>query len=611
MLRFKSFKARSYFAFGTIVFLSIILLLTVIRIFLVLDDLDVYDKRVVTLKNHIHSLKESENNMFLFDTKNKDFIQAGVSENTLRMDELQTLITEEVSYLIDHDLTKDYQLIGAFTKLNDHFQNYYGLIEDVKGKIQKRGFGSFNLAGELESSLNSLKVQSLLSEYEVVISEISNSIYDFSLVESNENADRILANIKAIIDSPTQGSSAFVNQFQALYDSFKEFAEISKEIGATGKQGIRAGLIKNADMILSQSELLEETVSQQVEKEKDLLYIGFSALAFLQVLIAAYFGFKLSTGLFGSINKIKSNITNLSAGVFPDRLDITSNDEIGVISGAINELTDRIEYAANYAREIGRGNLGSKYNENYSEDAIAKAIMEMQEKLKESAEIEKKRVWRTEGLSNFANILQENKDSQETLCFEVISNLVKHMNANQGAFYVVENKEDVGEVLKVVGAYAYEREKFLEVEIEKGDGMIGEVWKEGEMVVINEIPEDYFEITSGLGESLPNAIAMVPLIYNDEIFGLIEIASLRNFNEAELGFLEELSANIASTLSGTKVSANTKKLLEQSRQMQEEMKEQEEIMRQNIEEMQATQDTFDTREQAYQEEIKKLKNRIG
>lgn len=158
---------------------------------------------------------------------------------------------------------------------------------------------------------------------------------------------------------------------------------------------------------------------------------------------------------------------------------------------------------------------------------------------------------------------------------------------------------------------AYEREKFLEVEIEKGDGMIGEVWKEGEMVVITEIPEDYFEITSGLGASLPNAIAMVPLIYNDEIFGLIEIASLRNFNEAELGFLEELSANIASTLSGTKVSANTKKLLEQSRQMQEEMKDQEEIMRQNIEEMQATQDTFDTREQAYQEEIKKLKNRIG
>lgn len=66
MLRFKSFKARSYFAFGTIVFLSIILLLTVIRIFLVLDDLDAYDKRVATLKNHIHSLKESENKIVSF-----------------------------------------------------------------------------------------------------------------------------------------------------------------------------------------------------------------------------------------------------------------------------------------------------------------------------------------------------------------------------------------------------------------------------------------------------------------------------------------------------------------------------------------------------------------
>lgn len=611
MIKLNSFKSKNYLAFGTLVVLSVILLTTVVRLFSVLEGMDSYVNKVADLKNHIHRVKDNENKMFLFDTKNKTFIETGWSQYSEKMDLLQGQMTDGIISLLEHDLTEDYNLIDNFTTLNEHFQLYYSLIDEVKGKIKKRGFGSLNMAGELDGFVQSLKVKSSMSEYEVVINEISNSIYSFNLVESEKNANQIKESIGAIINAEKQNgdSLGLAKAFNQLLVKFTEFAALSQSIGMTGSQGIRAELIHNSEGILTKCEYLEDTVKASVDKEKRILYFSFAGLALLQVVIAIFFGVKMSSGVVENLNKIKSNITALSSGTFPTRITDASNDELGVIANAINELTDRIEFAANYAREIGKGNLDEVYKEQYSNDAIAEAIKEMQVKLKSTAEVDRLRAWRTEGLANFANVLQKNKDNAEELCFNVISTLVKYVSAKQGAFYIVEEQEGRAPFLKVGGAYAYDRVKFLDIELEKGEGLVGEAWKEEEMVVLTEVPADYFVITSGLGESLPDCIVIIPLVYNEQIYGMLEIASFQNYKEAELEFMGELAQNIASTLAGTKVNERTKALLENSQKMQEEMREQEEMMRQNIEEMQATQDTFEEREQQYLDEIKELKKR--
>lgn len=612
-MNFKSFKAKTLFSFGVIIFLSVILLLTVFRLFIVLDNLDSYVGKVAELKNHVHRVKENENKMFLFDTKNENFIKKGISKYTGNIDSLQDNLINDIVYLLEHDLTDKYDLTDDFTTLSDGFQIYFSSIEEVKRKIQKRGFGNLSLAGELDKQIQSLKVKSLMSEYEVIINEISNSIYNFNLVESESNAETIRQSISAILGSKTsEGDSiGLAKEFTLLLDKFNEYSQVSREIGITGNQGKRLELIQNSELIIKKCEDLEDIVKSNIEDEKSFLYFGFSGLAFLQVLIAIYFGVRMSSSLVKGLEEIKSNITELSSGVFPKRIPIKSEDELGMIAKSINELTDRIEYAANYARDIGKGNLSDSYKTEYLSDAIAQAIMEMQEKLKENAVIDKIRTWRTEGLAMFANVLQENKDNTEQLCYEVISNLVKYSKANQGAFYVLDENHDGIEVLRVKAAYAYEREKFLEIEIEKGEGLIGEVWKEEETLQLTEIPEDYFMITSGLGESLPSSIVILPLIYNEQVYGVLEIASFKIFQDAEMEFLEELGRNIAGTLASAKVNQRTQLLLENSQKMQQEMREQEEMMRQNMEEMQATQDTFDEREKQYIEEINKLKNQIS
>jgi PAS domain S-box-containing protein len=138
--------------------------------------------------------------------------------------------------------------------------------------------------------------------------------------------------------------------------------------------------------------------------------------------------------------------------------------------------------------------------------------------------------------------------------------------------------------------YAWDKKKFLNHKIYRGEGLAGQAWQEGDMVYLTEIPQNYIKIASGLGDANPTSVLIVPLKVNDQIFGVVELASFNAFQDFEKEFVQKIAETIASTISTVKINARTQRLLEESQEMTEQMRAQEEEMRQNMEELQATQE---------------------
>ena len=142
----------------------------------------------------------------------------------------------------------------------------------------------------------------------------------------------------------------------------------------------------------------------------------------------------------------------------------------------------------------------------------------------------------------------------------------------------------------MTACFAYSRRKMMEQRFEVNEGLVGRCFVEAEPIYLLEVPESYITITSGLGDTPPRCLLLVPLKVDGEVNGVIELASLEPIAEYKVKFVEKVAESIASTLKNVRINEHTAKLLEQTKIQAEEMAAAEEEMRQNLEELQSTQE---------------------
>ena len=221
---------------------------------------------------------------------------------------------------------------------------------------------------------------------------------------------------------------------------------------------------------------------------------------------------------------------------------------------------------------------------------------------------ESKRNWINEGLAKMDNFIRVNDD--EDVYSKLITFIVKHANLNQGGIYLAEgNEEEMFLTLK--GCYAYEREKFIDQKFNLEEGLMGQAFKEGEPILLSEVPKDYIKITSGLGEATPNCIFIVPLRNDSKVSGIMELASFNEIEQHVQQFILNAAEHIGSFLESFKSNIKTRELLEQTQLQAEEMKAQEEEMKQNMEELQAIHEEMNRKEREYIEKISSLEQKLG
>jgi PAS domain S-box-containing protein len=269
----------------------------------------------------------------------------------------------------------------------------------------------------------------------------------------------------------------------------------------------------------------------------------------------------------------------------------------------IKKEASRSSVVLDFIDNLRQGNLESAIPLSQQKDQLGKSLQRLKDYLIKNREEEdqrrieeEQRTWVTNGLAQFGEILRRNDNDLEELSYSIIKYLVDYMRVNQAGFFLLNNTGKGEPFFELKACMAYDRKKFADKVIQWEEGLIGRCALEKETIYLTDVPNDYVNITSGLGEANPSAILVVPLKTNDEIFGVIELASFSNFMEFEIEFIEKIAESIGATISTVQTNIQTNKLLKETQNQAEKMAQQEEELRQNLEEMQATQEESDRRE---------------
>jgi methyl-accepting chemotaxis protein len=332
---------------------------------------------------------------------------------------------------------------------------------------------------------------------------------------------------------------------------------------------------------------------------------GFLSVILVMLIIIGYALYKLASIVSKNINTLKNDIGSLSKGELVQIQDTVMENEIGAMTNNLKSLVNGMRGTAQFAKQIGEGNLAVTFSALSEKDVLGHALITMRSNLVKIKEEDQQREWTTNGLAKIGEILRSNYADASELYDNVIRFIVKYTNSNQGGMFLF-NEDSKESSLNLVACYAYERKKFLAKRVAVGEGLVGQCFLEQDIIYMTSVPKSYVAITSGLGEATPSSVILLPLKVNESIVGVLELASLKSYETHEQKLLQKFAESIASTISTVRMNERTKQLLEQSQQQAEEMKASEEELRQNMEELSATQEEMARKEREYLRRIEEL-----
>ncbi|MBR6176676.1 MAG: GAF domain-containing protein [Bacteroidales bacterium] len=591
-----------------------------------------YEQKVLTIKLEYLKLKEYEQSFLLYYTTDNTFFKTNENEYLRKFELEQKQINKNFDELLNLPATATLDLNNNIYMLKENATSYGDLLKLVASKFYKRGSYTTGIIGEIErsyatavsqkslpapilSSLKEMEVQYLNRKDAAYYNDFIN-IYTLNMgsaaivepepvpivVASRDSSQSDSASVAPIAVQQPQPKAKNknseklkpVNDFKRFFTSL---VKIDKEIGFNREEGLLFDLQVEKSKLDDIDSILTK-ISEQKEQTASTTRLLLIIIAILIILALAIAIAKFSNKITSAISKISGYVNALSKGIIPDEeIKCNTNDELADMAVELNTFAHGLKETTQFASSIGSGNLDTEFKPLSENDLLGNSLLEMRSNLYKSQQEDEKRQredslrkWANEGLTQFSEILRQSTSNINDLANNVLKNLIHFLDANQGGLFLYNdnNKNDV--YLELVSSYAYNQERKKKKKIYLGEGLIGTCAIEKSYVYLTDLPNDYLSITSGLGGANPNCLLIMPLKVEEQIFGVMEIASFKKMEKHEIDFVEKVSESIASTLSIAKINQRTAELLAQSQQQAEEMASQEEEMRQNLEELQATQE---------------------
>jgi len=261
-----------------------------------------------------------------------------------------------------------------------------------------------------------------------------------------------------------------------------------------------------------------------------------------------------------------------------DIVKVKSHDELGEMARALETLSNSLKLNAEFAINIGTGNLSQKYKPLSENDVLGNALLNMRKSLVELRTANDKNQWMQTSIVRIGDLLQGDKTVDE-LGNQVLAALADILDFQIASMFINNNGE-----LELSSSYSYNVRKSNLNKFKFGEGLVGQAALERKTLVYTDVPDDYISIKSGLGEITPNVIVVIPLIYQKVVIAVVEMGSSKEITKAKLDFLAQISENLAVGFNSIRTRTEMRVLLSRTQTQSEELRvQQEELVSSNKE----------------------------
>lgn len=236
-------------------------------------------------------------------------------------------------------------------------------------------------------------------------------------------------------------------------------------------------------------------------------------------------------------------------------------------------------------------------------DELANSLNKVMETLEESNIAKYNQNWLKNGQTELSGIIGREQDILSISC-KAIEFIAAYVNAKVGTFFV---KDETRKDFRMVASYAFKTRKGFSNRFKPGEGLNGQAALEKKTIIFTEVPDNYIKIESSLGNAIPENLAIIPVIYEDDVKGVIELGFSRSCSGLQIEFLEIASEILAVSINSAIFNEKLSTLLAQTSEQAEELKAQQEELKATNEELEEQTRILKASEeqlQAQQEELR-------
>jgi HAMP domain-containing protein/signal transduction histidine kinase/CheY-like chemotaxis protein len=345
----------------------------------------------------------------------------------------------------------------------------------------------------------------------------------------------------------------------------------------------------------------------------------------------------MASNLTGQVRGIAKVVTAVANGDLKRKLTVEAKGEIAELAETINEMIDTLatfaDQVTTVAREVGvEGQLGGQakvpgaagtwkaLTENVNQlaanlttqvraiaevatavtkgdltrsikvgaqgevAALKDTINEMIRNLRDTTQKNTEQDWLKTNLAKFSRMLQGQRDLTNVGRM-ILSELCPVVTALQAEFFVLDATTNEPQ-LKLLAGYGTNGKDGPGKRVRLGEGLVGQCALDKTKILLDSVPADYIRVSSGLGESAPRSVLVLPLIYEGQVRGVLELATFEGFNPTHQAFLEQLAESIAIVLNTIDANMLTEDLLKQSQSLAHQLQIRQEELQQTNEELQ-------------------------